>query len=238
MLGFSRIKSKLKVFIGSTLRRNAHKILPNEIGTINKVAAKVSEDCADFVLSHSEKAMILDNRFMLLKYACLLAPDTGLHAEFGVFKGESINFLARTFPHRKFYGFDSFEGLKEDWLGTRFVKGYFDVGGKLPAAPKNVEFRKGWFDTTLPVFLSDHGDDFAFVHIDCDTYEATRTVFDAIETKIKSGTVICFDEHHGYLNWRNGEYKALQELLSRTNLAAEYVAFTDYQAAVIIRDSA
>ncbi len=32
--------------------------------------------------------MILDNRFMLLKYACSLAPDMGLYAEFGVFKGE------------------------------------------------------------------------------------------------------------------------------------------------------
>ena len=37
----------------------------------------------------------------------------GLHAEFGVYKGDSINRLARLRPHKLFHGFDSFEGLPE-----------------------------------------------------------------------------------------------------------------------------
>ena len=38
------------------------------------------------------------------------------YLEFGVFKGTSTNFFSRYV--NKFYVFNSFEGLKEDWMGT------------------------------------------------------------------------------------------------------------------------
>jgi hypothetical protein len=44
-----------------------------------------------------------------------LVPSTGLILEFGVFSGNSINIIADKFPLRTIYGFDSFEGLPEEW---------------------------------------------------------------------------------------------------------------------------
>ncbi len=43
------------------------------------------------------------------------------YIEFGVFKGKSINLFGKILKKykAKIYGFDSFEGLNEDWMGTR-----------------------------------------------------------------------------------------------------------------------
>ena len=38
------------------------------------------------------------------------------YLEFGVWKGESINFLSSFLNKGEIYGFDSFKGLREDWL--------------------------------------------------------------------------------------------------------------------------
>ena len=35
-------------------------------------------------------------------------------------------------------GFDSFEGLREDWAGTDVEKGHFNLDGKIPKLNKNV----------------------------------------------------------------------------------------------------
>ena len=51
--------------------------------------------------------------------------------EFGVFQGKSINFF-QYIERKKFYGFNSFEGLNEDWEGSEYPKGYFDLKGNYP----------------------------------------------------------------------------------------------------------
>ena len=63
------------------------------------------------------------------------------------------------------YGFDSFEGLPEDWR-TGYGKGAFR--GALPEVPGHVTLVKGLFGATLPGFLQEHGEEVSFVHIDCD----------------------------------------------------------------------
>ena len=75
-------------------------------------------------------------------------PD-GLHLEFGVYKGDSINHFAELTPGTTWYGFDSFEGLPEAWtLGAK--AGAFSIGGHLPPVRANVRLTKGFFDATLP----------------------------------------------------------------------------------------
>jgi len=41
----------------------------------------------------------------------------GIIAEFDVYKGESINFFAKKYPNSRLFGFDSFQGLEENWYG-------------------------------------------------------------------------------------------------------------------------
>ena len=47
------------------------------------------------------------------------------YLEFGVYQGASANYFSKFV--NKFYCFDSFEGLREDYLGTPWPKGYFNL---------------------------------------------------------------------------------------------------------------
>jgi len=153
-------------------------------------------------------------------------------AEFGVWKGQSINHIAKRLSPDIVYGFDSFEGLREDWSGWSEPKGTFSLGGKLPKVRSNVRLVKGWFDQTLPSFLQANALPFAIVHLDSDTYEAAKTVLELISSRITEGTVIIFDEYFGYRGWRGGEFKAWQELVAATGFRYEYLAFSTQAVSV------
>lgn len=149
----------------------------------------------------------------------------GLYLEFGTFKGDSINLLAKLAKDQHFYGFDSFQGMPETWTPD-CKKGTFDLGGKLPSVRKNVTLVAGWYDKSLPLFLEKHKDEkIAFLHIDCDLYSSTKIVLDNLQNMIVPGTVICFDEYYNYPDWEEGEYKAFQEFLSLRGYGFEYLGY-------------
>ena len=70
--------------------------------------------------------------------------------EFCVFKGGTANLISDYV--NVIYGFDSFEGLPENWDGVK-DKGFFKVDN-LPKVNKNVKLIKGWFNDTLDDFLT------------------------------------------------------------------------------------
>ena len=78
-------------------------------------------------------------------------------------------------------------------------------------------------------------DNISFVHIDCDTYEATTTILSLAKDRIVPGTVILFDEYFGYRGWRVGEYKAWQEFTALRGLKYEYNAFSDQAVVLTVR---
>ena len=160
--------------------------------------------------------------------------NEGLYLEFGVWQGYSINHFSSRLANKTFYGFDSFEGLKEDWKGFSLAKGHFSTGGRLPPVQPNVKLIKGWFDETLPGFLMEKKGNVSFVHVDCDTYESTKFVLEALRPRIFPGTYILFDEYIGYPNWEIGEYKAFQEFIADTGLKYRYIAFCFKQVLLII----
>lgn len=136
------------------------------------------------------------SRWELLEAAVNCAAPQGLHLEFGVFKGESINFLARTVPC-EWHGFDSFEGLPKDWT-PGFGRGSFDVGGVAPEVMANVHLHSGWFSDTLPTFLESVGPaQVSFLHIDSDLYQSAQCIFANLDARIAEGAVIVFDEYTG-----------------------------------------
>jgi hypothetical protein len=160
----------------------------------------------------------------------------GLHAEFGVYKGDSINRLARLKPHQVFHGFDSFEGLPESWtLGAR--TGSFSLGGRLPAVRDNVVLVKGFFEQTLGKFVADCGKTaMAFMHVDCDLYSATKTVLGVFAPLLVDGTVIVFDEYFNYPGWQQGEFKAFTEFIDgHDRLVYDYIGYIRNGGQVAVR---
>lgn len=179
----------------------------------------------------------LVNRWDLLQYAARHAALSGLWLEFGVYKGKSIRKIAACAPD-VVYGFDSFEGLPDDWIMS-YRKGDFSLAGKMPGdLPKNVRLIKGGFADSLPVFLSGHHGPVAFLHIDCDLYQSTRTVLTLLCNRIEAGTVVLFDEFHNFPGWRQHEYRAFTEFVEASGCSFEYIGYASSYVSAAVRITA
>jgi predicted O-methyltransferase YrrM len=210
---------------------------PQHIKTVLDVLSeRAAMSAADYVESRMQYAVKFRDLKRLLDFALSKRAFDGIIAEFGVFQGESINYLAEKIDKTgKIYGFDSFEGLQEDWRGQGLTKGSFSLGGQLPEVRDNVELIKGWFTDTVPRFLTQHPSQvFAFIHVDCDTYEASKFLLKALGDRLSHGTIIVFDEYFGYTGWRTGEWKAWQEFVAEREIRYEYLGFFTQQVAVRI----
>ena len=148
------------------------------------------------------------------QYTCL---------EFGVWKGESLGFWSSQFPNAKVVGFDSFEGLSENWGGTGMPKGTFNLAGVAPRVSDNVELVAGWVEDTVEGYLGSNVlGTIMLVHLDLDTFTPTSVVLRALAPYLKKGGLLLFDEYFGYPGWQHGEHKALVE----SGLNFRYLAFS------------
>lgn len=203
-------------------RKFMHSWYLNDIAFDVRLAAK--RESVAYIIERMQSAMMLRDRFALLRFALDRAPGEGLILEFGVEKGLSITCLANA-TRRTIHGFDSFQGLPEDWSGTAAPRGTFDRRGRLPSVPANVRLHVGWFDATLPAFLAETDEPVALLHVDCDIYSSTKTIFALLEPRIVAGTVIVFDEYFNYPGWRHHEYKAFQEFCSASGRSYRYLGY-------------
>jgi hypothetical protein len=146
----------------------------------------------------------------------------GLILEFGVATGETINKIAKATENRTVYGFDSFEGLPEDWRPDQGIKkGAF--AGPIPNVLPNVQLVVGLFSDTLPKFVQEHTEPVAFIHVDCDLYSSTKCIFDNLKDKMQDGTIIAFDEIRAYQGFEQHEYKAFNEFLEENKYQWECI---------------
>lgn len=193
---------------------------------------------AEFIAANMNKVKSFNDKKTYLQYVLNhienITGGGGIwYLEFGVFNGETINIISETVTDKIIYGFDSFEGLPETWH-YGFLKEAFSLNGNLPKVNENVRLIKGWFNETLPDFVKEHPEPCAFIHIDCDLYSSTKTVFDTLKNQIVSGTVIAFDDYFNYPNWQeDGEYKAFMEFVAENNLEFEYIARTNHQQVAV-----
>ena len=177
-------------------------------------------DSANYVSDRMTRARRHADRFDLLGDALRASAWDGLIAEFGVFEGATINFLAGQTSETVF-GFDAFSGLPEDWR-PGFPKGTFSRG--VPPVRPNVSLLVGLFEDTLPAFLERNRQDVSFLHIDCDLYSSTRTVLGLCGPRIRKGAVLVFDEYFNYPGWRDHEFRAFQEFVAETGRQYEYLS--------------
>jgi hypothetical protein len=165
-------------------------------------------------------------------YAISKLKVDGYIAEFGVFKGESVNYLAKLVDPKTIFGFDSFKGLEEDF-SIDYGVGGFNQNGIAPTVEKNVFLVKGSFLKTLPNWLNKNKGVFSFINIDCDTYKSTSDILNLIgPDRIVSGTMILFDEYFGFYGWEDQEFKAWKDYCSNNNVKYKYVAICHMQVLV------
>lgn len=199
------------------------------------------EETAHYVQNNMGKIKAFSSQEEVMRYALKNmefkrnAKESLIIAEFGVFEGKSINYIASLVGNgQKIYGFDCFDGLPLDWR-TDFERGTFKVDG-LPKVAENVTLIKGLFSDTLPRFVAEHqAERCALLHIDCDLYESTRDVLTNLSGQIGAGTVLVFDEYFNYPGWQEGEYKAFQEFVSEQHLRYEYLAYNALHEQVAVR---
>lgn len=162
------------------------------------------------------------------------------YLEFGVWKGESL--LAwtalNTNPGSRFFGFDSFEGLPEDWhhgAGKVGAKGHFSLDGKLPSIPDpRVTLVSGWFQHTLRNFLAtvplSHP---IVVHNDSDLHSSTHYTLATLDPFLEAGDIIIFDEYSSPTN----EYLAWEEYKRAFMRTSECIGMSNdwWQTAFVLR---
>ena len=196
---------------------------------------RATYESMDYAEANMQSATVCSSKLEVIERALAERRNEGLFLEFGVWSGMTVNYIADRYSG-PVHGFDSFEGLPEAWWDKRFGKGAFSTKGKLPDVRPNVRLHVGWFDDTLPRFVAEHSEPVAFLHVDCDLYSSTKTVFRLLGDRIGRGTVIVFDEYFNYPSWRDHEYKAFQELIAERGLRYRYLAYNQKQcsAAVVI----
>lgn len=170
-----------------------------------------------------------DHHYALLEH--VLPMCSGVAVEFGVGAGESTRLIAK---HMPVTGFDSFAGLDTDWR-PEYPKGSFACK---PPTIQNARLVIGWFTDTLPNFHWPAN--IGLAHIDCDTYEATKTVLEHLP--ITPGTVLVFDEMLAYddgpgASWQDHEHKAFTEHIDRTGITYEPLGHWEESWACRIKDN-
>jgi predicted O-methyltransferase YrrM len=189
---------------------------------------------AEFVQLTMPTAPAFPSILDTLRHALSLAPADGMALEFGVWSGTTLSVIAQA-RDGEVYGFDSFQGLPEDWR-TGFPAGIFESHG-LPDVP-GAELVVGMFADTLPAFLDKHDGPVSFLHVDSDLYSSARTVLEHVGPRLRPGSIVVFDEFFNYPGWQQHEYKAWREFVDATGIGFRCRGYTADNEQVIIEITA
>lgn len=118
------------------------------------------------------------------------------YLEFGVAFGLSFKWWVENnkSPESRFWGFDTFEGLPEDFNFMK--KSEMSTEGKIPQLDdcRHIFF-KGLFQDTLPDFLKSYNPGKRkVINLDADLYSSTLFVLASIAPYLNKGDIILFDE--------------------------------------------
>jgi hypothetical protein len=229
------VKQQVKKLLGVTDLENQFRRLATH-DLVRQLEIRAHASSAEFIEKTMGKAKALDSVFSVIDFALTKTSKkrSQLFCEFGVYKGTTINHIARQIKS-KIYGFDSFQGLPEHWRDG-FPAGTFDLASQgLPKCEPNVELVVGWFDATLPQFVTEHTEPISFLHVDCDLYSSTKTVFDHLGKQLISGSVIVFDEYFNYPGWQEHEHLAFKEFIDCAHHRFEYLCYNRFHEQVAVQ---
>jgi Methyltransferase domain len=200
---------------------------------LNSQDIAAARDSADFVLEHMPNASVFWHPHDTLRFALGQIKGPGMALEFGVATGSTLKIVVDAVAgDRTVAGFDSFAGLPEAWR-TGFPVGEF-AQTEIPTV-EGAEIVVGLFEDELPGFLARNDEQVAFLHVDCDLYSSTKTVFDLVGDRLAPDAILLFDEFFNYPGWRQHEFLAWSEFIARTGRTFEYLGYTGNNEQVAAR---
>ena len=223
MPSISELLYRLRTRVQGGLTRVGARLSPAHIQKLNSVVNYL--EVGRWLKAHgfASSPRFADRWLMYAAVAEGIRRERVLYLEFGVYEGYTLRRWSRLLenPLSSLHGFDSFEGLPEDWDELR-PRGTFDVAGVIPQyEDPRVSLHRGWFSDTLPRFaLPEH--ERLVIHIDADLYSSARFVLDTLRPAIVPGTVIIFDEFCDRLH----EMKAFAEFLRETGMRFRFLGGT------------
>lgn len=203
---------KAKYFL---FKNRVHKVLPTSklmfwghVGAVSEWIAKHRD------LKYSTfpvKKFDYEQRYELYQYVVdnEIKGEPIDYLEFGVASGISFRWWVDKIKHKdsRFYGFDTFTGLPEDW--GPFKKGAMSNGNEIPQIDGDRhEFYQGIFQDTLFKFLETYEvGRRKVIHLDADLYSATLFVLTSLSPYLRKGDILMFDEFNVPMH----EFKAFTE---------------------------
>ena len=150
--------------------------------------------------------------------------------EYGVWRGAAFSYLIKTF--KKGYGFDTFEGIPEDWHDEK--AGTYSSDGNIPRI-EGGEFIVGKFEDTLPRFFSKPRPKASIINFDADLYSSTICALNFSKPVIDEYTILVFDEFLMNEYWEQDEYKALSDFCRDNSCTYEVLAISFFTKQVAVR---
>ena len=186
-----------------------------------------------FTDKYFKESQRMKSRFNLLEYSVKQAMKDGLFLEFGVWKGDSLKHLSKIRPDKRFYGFDTFKGLPEDWSDF-YPKGHMMLDNP-PYISGDVILIVGLFQDTLEGFLEEYGDKVSFLHLDADLYSSTKYVLFTLadQNRLQKGTIIEFDEifyQDSIVTVLDDEHRVFNEFIEKYDVKFEWLKFFQRKA--------
>lgn len=171
-------------------------------------------------ITQLDTLLSLDRTANIIRYSCMVKELQGDIAEVGVWRGGTLELIAKLNPETTVWGFDSFEGLPTPTEKDNYHKQgdfsdveYENILGYLGTVCRNVNLVKGFVpDTFLQI---DPFKKFKFVLIDVDLYQSVKDCFDYFYPRMVDGGVIICDD----IGWDSvaGGEQALMEFADTIN---------------------
>ena len=206
-------------------------------GNLNKFNEIITSDSEHpitrsmkWVFSLPKLPNIFFNRWLFFNNVIKLADKSRPFYEFGVWNGISFKYLINTF--KKGFGFDTFNGLPEDWHHE--PKGSYSSFQGIPKVDGG-EFIIGKFEDTLENFFAKKRPKASLINFDADLYSSTLCALNHSNKVIDEKTILIFDEFLNNDNWEEDEYKALNEFCDKMGCDYDVIAISLFTKQVALR---